>query len=71
MSPANWRKLQEKINPWVKKPIVPTQMERVRAPNVHVLDKINRHRATLEDNFKKDQMPSSQMIRLMAQEIGL
>ena len=71
MSPANWRKWQEKINPWVKKPIVPSQNERVRPPKVHVFDKMNRHRVTLEDNFKKDPMPSSEMITLLAQEIGL
>ena len=71
MSPANWRKWQEKINPWVKKPILPSQNERIKTPNINVSDKINRHRATLKDNFKKDQQPSSEMITQLAKTTGL
>jgi len=71
MSPANWRKWQERINTWVKKPIVPSQNERVKTPNVQVFASMNKHRVTLKDNFNKDQHPSSEMITLMAKEIGL
>ena len=71
MSPANWRKWQDRINPWVKKPNVPSQNERVKTPNVQVFDSMNKNRVTLKDNFNKDQHPSSEMITLMAKEIGL
>jgi len=71
MSPTNWRKWQQRINPWVKKPIVPGQNERVKTPNVQVFDSMNKHRVTLKDSFNKDQHPSSETITLMAKKLGM
>jgi len=71
MSPANWTKWQEKINPWVKNPILPSQNERIKTRSVNVSDKINRHRATFEVIFKKDQHPSSKIITQLAKTTGL
>ena len=71
MSPANWRKWQEKINPWVKKPILPSQNERIKTRSANVSDKINRHMATFEVDLKKDQQPSSKIITQLAKTTGL
>ena len=71
MTPANWRKLQEKIKPWVENPTLPSQDNRKKGSKVKAMHTMEKHRAFLEGHFEKDPQPSSLEIADIAEKIGL
>ena len=71
MTPATWRKLQEKIKPWVENPTLPSQDNRKKGFQVKALHTLKKHRAYLEAVFEKDPQPSSLVIADIAEKIGL
>jgi len=71
MTPANWRKLKEKIKPWVENPTLPSQDNRKQGSRVKALHTLKKHRAFLEGHFEKDPQPSSLEIADIAEKIGL
>jgi len=71
MTPANWRKWQEKIKPWVENPTLPSQDNRKLRSNVKAMHTLKDHRAFLEAHFEKDPLPSGTEIADIAEKIGL
>ena len=71
MTPANWRKWQEKIKPWLENPTLPSQDNRKKGFQVKALHTLKKHRAYLEAVFEKDPQPSSLEIADIAEKIGL
>ena len=71
MTPANWRKWQEKIKPWLENPTLPSQDDRGKGSQVKALHTLKKHRAYLEAVFEKDPQPSSLVIADIAEKIGL
>ena len=71
MTPANWRKWQEKIKPWLENPTLPSQDNRKIRSCVKALHTLKDHRAFLEAHFEKDPRPSGLEIADIAKKIGL
>jgi len=71
MTPANWRKWQEKIKPWVENPTLPNQDNRKKGSKVKARHTLKKHRAFLEALSEKDPQPSSLEIADIAEKIGL
>ena len=71
MTPANWRKLKEKIKLWVENPTLPNQDNRKKGSKVKARHTLKKHRAFLEGHFEKDPHPSSLEIADIAEKIGL
>ena len=71
MTPANWRKWQEKIKPWLENPTLLSQDNRKLRSNVKAMHTLKDHRAFLEAHFEKDPLPSGTEIADIAEKIGL
>jgi len=71
MTPANWRKWQEKIKPWLENPTLPSQDNRKPGSHVKTWHTLKKHRAFLEAVFEKNPQPSSLEIADVAEKIGL
>ena len=68
MTPANWRKWQEKIKPWLENPTLPSQDNRKKGSRVKAMHTLKKHQAFLEGHFKKDPQPSSLEIAVIAEK---
>ena len=71
MTPANWRKWQEKIKPWLENPTLPSQDNMKKGSKVKARHTLKNHRAFLEALSEKGPQPSSLEIADVAEKIGL
>jgi len=71
MTPANWRKWQEKIKPWLENPTLPSQDNMKKGSKVKARHTLKNHRAFLEALSEKGPQPSSLEIADIAEKIGL